>query len=489
MAVARAGSVNRSVDYIVPDHICRYDKLTNLTAVGQGGFGQVYKARHADWGEVAYKSLPGIPVNIRKSDITLFEQEVTIHMKLRHPNIVTLMGLVYEPQHKGIIMHFQPYGDAKHFLAEFPVHWAWKLKMTYDIVLGMNYLHTQQQPLIHGDLKAKNVLIGHGYNAKIADFGLSFWKQLTVEVTRANPGGTVTHIPPESWENINGRRTEKYDIYGFAVLVWELLAYPKSPFHQVDTERIRREVLHGRRPLLADILQDVPHFMKLLVQKCWAQDPSLRPPFNEIKDELDDHLKTHKSDVKQAKIKLLEHERQRNPASSALTGGEMNVRTNPIAGVQDADTAVPLSVQDAGTAVPLSVQDSGTDGSLSIQDTGTAGPVTVQDAGTAVPLSVQDAGTAGPVTVQDAGTASPVAEQDAGTAGPVSVQDSGTASPVTVQDAGTAGPLSVQDSGTDGSLSMLDAGTAGPGSVRSDSVNHVTPVIPVTAVGSNSEHH
>jgi len=48
------------------------------------------------------------------------------------------------------------------------VHWAWKLHVAYEISLGMNYLHTaRERPVIHGDLKINNVLIGYGYRVKV----------------------------------------------------------------------------------------------------------------------------------------------------------------------------------------------------------------------------------------------------------------------------------------------------------------------------------
>jgi len=45
---------------------------------------------------------------------------------------------------------------------------------------------------------------------------------------REHPGGTVTHIPPENWRDINTWPTEKYDVYSFGILLWELLSenYP-----------------------------------------------------------------------------------------------------------------------------------------------------------------------------------------------------------------------------------------------------------------------
>jgi len=47
--------------------------------------------------------------------------------------------------------------------------------------------------------------------------------------TRSRHAGTVTHIPPEIWKDVNQPRTVKYDVYSFAVLLWELLT-EEEPF-------------------------------------------------------------------------------------------------------------------------------------------------------------------------------------------------------------------------------------------------------------------
>ena len=58
-------------------------------------------------------------------------------------------------------------------LRELQVHWAWKLWVAYEVSLGMNYLHTaRERPVIHGDLKIRNVLIGDGFRAKVFITGL-----------------------------------------------------------------------------------------------------------------------------------------------------------------------------------------------------------------------------------------------------------------------------------------------------------------------------
>jgi len=56
---------------------------------------------------------------------------------------------------------------------------------------------------------------------------------------RDRPGGTVTHIPPENWQDINTSPTEKYDVYSFGILLWELL----SERHPFDTGEYSHSVV------------------------------------------------------------------------------------------------------------------------------------------------------------------------------------------------------------------------------------------------------
>lgn len=72
---------------------------------------------------------------------------------------------------------------------------------------------------------------------QICDFGLAKWRQYsTTKTDSRSQRGTVTHIPPENWEDINTPRTVKFDVYSFGIMLWELLT-EKIPFVGADNHQ------------------------------------------------------------------------------------------------------------------------------------------------------------------------------------------------------------------------------------------------------------
>ncbi|KAK6310395.1 hypothetical protein J4Q44_G00184500 [Coregonus suidteri] len=58
--------------------------------------------------------------------------------------------------------------------------WSLRLRVLYEIALGVNFLHNMTPPLLHHDLKTQNILLDGEFHVKIADFGLSKWRQLSI---------------------------------------------------------------------------------------------------------------------------------------------------------------------------------------------------------------------------------------------------------------------------------------------------------------------
>lgn len=98
-------------------------------------------------------------------------REVEILQSLRHKNIISICAVVFEEGNYGIVLEFMKYGGLDSFLSDFfPVPLPYKVQLSFDVALGMNYLHTLDKPIIHGDLKIQNVLVSDGYTAKVGTY-------------------------------------------------------------------------------------------------------------------------------------------------------------------------------------------------------------------------------------------------------------------------------------------------------------------------------
>jgi len=70
----------------------------------------------------------------------------------------------------GIVLSHEKYDNVASFLSKFDVPQACRIEFIKNINLGMNYLHTHSPPVIHGDLKTLNILIGEGFVAKVCAY-------------------------------------------------------------------------------------------------------------------------------------------------------------------------------------------------------------------------------------------------------------------------------------------------------------------------------
>ncbi|XP_028283896.1 receptor-interacting serine/threonine-protein kinase 2 [Parambassis ranga] len=269
-----------------------YQKLTDLYYLSRGGFGTVFKAQHSDWRTtVAIKCLKlDSPVGERERNSLLKEAEV-LH-KARFNYIIQIFGICNEPEFFCIVTEFMSNGSLDLLLHEkdmYPVlAWPLRLRILYEIALGVNFLHNMNPPLLHHDLKTQNILLDGEFHVKIADFGLSKWRQLSVSKGSGSKptemGGTVIYMPPEEYEPSKSRRADvKHDMYSYAIIMWEVLSR-KIPFEEVTNPmQIMFSVLRGMRPdtSLDSLSPDIPSRETLVsLMMCgWTANPDERPSF------------------------------------------------------------------------------------------------------------------------------------------------------------------------------------------------------------------
>src|ERR1051325_2069271 len=113
----------------------------------------------------------------------------------------------------------------------------------------------------------------------IADFGLS--KQLSVEVTSNSKAyGMPAYFEPQYYKKENYVRDKRSDIYSLGVLLWEITS-GRPPFSETPAHILIYKVANGHRE---EPIINTPSAYINLYQKCWDDDPDLRPNIDDVFD-------------------------------------------------------------------------------------------------------------------------------------------------------------------------------------------------------------
>ncbi|KAH1110072.1 hypothetical protein GYH30_009120 [Glycine max] len=201
------------------------EKTTNnfqeSNILGEGGFGRVYKACLDHNLDVAVKKLHCETQHAERE----FENEVNMLSKIQHPNIISLLGcsmdgytrlVVYELMHNGSLeaqLHGPSHGSA--------LTWHMRMKIALDTARGLEYLHEHCHPaVIHRDMKSSNILLDANFNAKLSDFGLALTDG-SQSKKNIKLSGTLGYVAPEYL--LDGKLSDKSDVYAFGVVLLELL--------------------------------------------------------------------------------------------------------------------------------------------------------------------------------------------------------------------------------------------------------------------------
>ncbi|KAL8546068.1 hypothetical protein ACS0TY_005969 [Phlomoides rotata] len=194
--------------------------------IGNGGFGATFKAEIAPGKLVAIKRL----AVGRFQGVQQFDAEIKTLGRLRHPNLVTLIGYHASDTEMFLIYNYLPGGNLEKFIHERSDRAAdWRIlhKIALDIARALAYLHDQCVPrVLHRDVKPSNILLDEEYNAYLSDFGLA--RLLGTSETHATTGvaGTFGYVAPEY--AMTCRVSDKADVYSYGVVLLELISDKKA---------------------------------------------------------------------------------------------------------------------------------------------------------------------------------------------------------------------------------------------------------------------
>ncbi|XP_071679594.1 cysteine-rich receptor-like protein kinase 6 [Lolium perenne] len=196
--------------------------------LGEGGFGVVYKGTLPDGYEIAVKRLS-------KSSIQGVEElknELALVAKLKHKNLVRLVGVCLEQQERLLIYEFVPNRSLDLILFDKEkreqLDWEKRYMIINGIARGLQYLHEDSHlKVVHRDLKASNILLDMKMNPKISDFGLAkIFGRDQIQGVTSRVLGTCGYMAPEYV--MSGNYSVKSDVFSFGVLVLEILTGRKN---------------------------------------------------------------------------------------------------------------------------------------------------------------------------------------------------------------------------------------------------------------------
>ncbi|KAK9757342.1 hypothetical protein RND81_01G156200 [Saponaria officinalis] len=207
------------------------DNFNPKLIIGDGSFGLVYKAKLTNGVTVALKKLSPDAFQGHRE----FRAEMETLGKLRHPNIVKMLGYCVSGRDRVLIYEFIEKGSLDEWLQDLPslppelsegywispLSWNLRVKIVKGVADGLAFMHELGTPIVHRDIKASNVLLDNNFEAHITDFGLARSIEGSHSHVSTQAAGTVGYMPPE-YRNGYTAASVKGDVYSFGVLMFEV---------------------------------------------------------------------------------------------------------------------------------------------------------------------------------------------------------------------------------------------------------------------------
>ncbi|XP_061603647.1 interleukin-1 receptor-associated kinase 1 isoform X4 [Phyllopteryx taeniolatus] len=287
--------------------------------VGEGGFGVVYRAslRNTDCAVKRLKQDCMLDLTVVTES---FNTEVEKLSKLRHPNIVDLLGFCQGPSVCLIYSYMENRSlEDKLHNVSFALAWNLRVRIVHEASAALQFLHSPpdgHKSVIHGDVKSSNILLDRHLVAKLADFGLARFvstnsschlSSKTTTVGRTSTvRGTLAYLPEEYVRN--GQLGTAVDVYSFGVVLLEVLTgrralekdrksgdiYLKDLVQEVQegltdsyaaawSKQLDRRLITGGATELGGSMQMAALACRCLDRK-WKKRPAMTEVYNKLQD-------------------------------------------------------------------------------------------------------------------------------------------------------------------------------------------------------------
>ncbi|CAA7057944.1 unnamed protein product [Microthlaspi erraticum] len=191
--------------------------------LGEGRLGSVYWGQLWDGSQIAVKRLKAWS----NSEEVDFAAEVEILARIRHKNLLSVRGYCAEGQERLLVYEYmQNLSLVSHLhgqhSAECLLDWTKRMKIAISSAQAIAYLHHHATPhIVHGDVRASNVLLDSEFEAQVTDFG---YDKLIPDDTEGKSNSA--YLSPEC--ATSGQESEGGDVYSFGILLLELVSGKRS---------------------------------------------------------------------------------------------------------------------------------------------------------------------------------------------------------------------------------------------------------------------
>ncbi|KYM98032.1 PREDICTED: uncharacterized protein LOC108778065 isoform X2 [Cyphomyrmex costatus] len=292
------------------------EKLKYLREIGHGWFGKVVEGRADLEQSKGISKSGGVVVRILTEEATTREKawflgEATPYLKLRHQNVLTLLGFCLETDPYLLLFESCPAGDLKGFLLsnrdsksrEALTKENVPIRIAIDIVSGLKHMHNHG--FAHTDLSARNCLVAPDLSAKLGDYGTGVEKypeDYYIVGDRALP---IRWSAPESLNctdtTIETQEiTLQANIWSYAVLLWEIASWGERPYNDMNNEQVIQMILSLKNQfapngtkLLQNYLTNCPPNIFQMIRLCLNVNTKDRPSLDDVKLILLNEHSTH----------------------------------------------------------------------------------------------------------------------------------------------------------------------------------------------------